>query len=328
METSDYPALNTRLKGPLKMSLHFTRIPGCEKGNSTYRFAVQHYEYFGTFKIIPYGTEVIVVPCNNCNDHKINSKECELILESENNIHGISFKRNSKNADFFIDNETSLLSILNDYRINFNPTIFNKEAFFRTCENEYETPICPKLLQWKNEQKFIDYELPPVKKITYLSLFCPVPEKSINIICNSSDIFRARYGTFIDTKELAISVKYGWNNFHICSYYYQTNHEWLMYTKPLNEILQVPCNKTNFKMYILNDKRTAPSLLDLSFSSLYQHNLNTALNTTNYILPTTLCQQAPPCYFYHLGPFAVSSNKCRYNCNIPLKRRSSHISDW
>ena len=312
------------------MLLHFTRIPGCKKENShSYKFSSQHYEYFGTFKMLPYGTEVIAIPCNNCNEHhKIISKNCELIPKSKHKVYGISFKKNSDTAIFFIENKTSLFSILNNNCIDFHSTVYNKESFFKTCANEDNPNSDPKISLWKKKHKFITYKLPPVIEITYLSLFCPVSEKNIKIICHhSQDIFRARYGTFWQPKELLISVKYGWNIFYICHYQYRINYKWIIYTTPVNEVLEILCNKPNFKMYILNAKNTPPSLLNLCFSNLNQHNLNAALASDD--LPTTLYQQAPPCYFYHLRPFAVSTNKYTcHQCNTVLKHRSSHIADW
>jgi len=49
----------------------------------------------------------------------------------------------------------------------------------------------------------------------FLSIFCPVKEKIIKIICKTSDYYKAIYGTYLDTNELSISVKYGWTIFHI-----------------------------------------------------------------------------------------------------------------
>ena len=62
------------------------------------------------------------------------------------------------------------------------------------------------------------------------------------------------------------------------------------------------------------------SLLNLGLSSLYQNNLNSALNLTKYVVPKTLSQQAPPCYLFHLSPFHLY---------FSVKSHiSSHISDW
>ena len=127
-------------------------------------------------------------------------------------------------------------------------------------------------------------------------------------------------------KEITASLKYGWNIFRICNYYYFTEYDWLLYTKPQNEILSVSCYKRHFKMFILYDKAIVPSLFNLCLSSLFQYNLNSSLEKNKCILPTTICQQAPPCHFYHLIPFDV---KLPQDCNHFYKtQRSSFICDW
>jgi hypothetical protein len=69
------------------------------------------------------------------------------------------------------------------------------------------------------------------------------------------------------------------------------------------------------------------SLLNLSLSSLYQNELNLSLHLSRFILPKTLCQQAPPCYLFHISPVTLSKVSIDYSpCyNYYI---SSHISDW
>ena len=161
----------------------------------------------------------------------------------------------------------------------------------------------------------------------FLSIFCPVKEKSIKIICKTNDYYRAIYGTYLDTKELTISVKYGWTIFHICLYPFWVYHNWNMYTKPLNEILPIHCYKQGFKMFIIYDKTIPPSLFNLCMSSLFQYNLNNVLEKKQYILPETICQKAPPCHFYHVNPFHVRSpHECLYTCN--KTQPSTFICNW
>jgi hypothetical protein len=161
----------------------------------------------------------------------------------------------------------------------------------------------------------------------FLSIFCPVKEKIIKIICKTSDYYKAIYGTYLDTNELSISVKYGWTIFHICQYHSLIFHNWNLYTKPFNEILPIPCHKNHFKMFILYDKTIPPSLFNLCMSSLFQYQLNIVLKKNKYILPTTICQQAPPCHIYHIDPFHVRSpHECYYCRN--KKPNSTFIYDW
>jgi hypothetical protein len=99
------------------------------------------------------------------------------------------------------------------------------------------------------------------KTTQFLSIFCPVKEKNIKIICKTSDYYKAIYGTYLDTNEL----------------------------------------------------------------SIYQ--LNIVLKKNKYILPTTICQQAPPCHIYHIDPFHVRSpHECYYCRN--KKPNSTFIYDW
>jgi hypothetical protein len=172
----------------------------------------------------------------------------------------------------------------------------------------------------------LTYDL-PIETTQFLSIFCPIKEKVIKYICKTNDVYQAIYGTYLDTKEITISIKYGWTIFYICQYNYWIYHDWNLYTSPLNEILPVQCYKKHFKMFILCDKTIPPSLINLCLSSLYQCNLNYALSKNKYILPASICQQAPPCHFYHINPFNVQSpNKCFYTCN--KTQPSTFICDW
>ncbi len=91
---------------------HLTRIPGCNKINDlekcknflppigilsfrTFFFFTQ-YQYLEEARPIRHKALVILIPCNNCNEHKIDPENCEFILDSENRIFGISFKLNRK----------------------------------------------------------------------------------------------------------------------------------------------------------------------------------------------------------------------------------------
>jgi hypothetical protein len=93
------------------------------------------------------------------------------------------------------------------------------------------------------------------------------------------------------------------------------------------KITLVSCNKSNFNMYILNNNRVPMSLLNLNLSSLYQNKLNSALNLTNYAVPKTLSQQAPPCYLFHINSKDLSI-EYHGRCNCCGYFISSHISNW
>jgi len=185
---------------------------------------------------------------------------------------------------------------------------YNREKFFQTYEISkefdfnYITPY-----NFKRPIFFRRSAPPPSNKTTYLSIFCPVSYKEIQLS------YKNKY-------EQTTTVKYGWTMFSICSKYYNDLSQWSICTtqKP-NEITLVSCNKPNFNMYILNNNRVPMSLLNLGLSSLYQNKLNSALNLTKYVVPKTLSQQAPPCYLFHLSPFDLPTEESHI---------SSHISDW
>ena len=89
---------------------HFTRITGCNKMNNSLRefnnfiaaaagkfslfnYFLTHYQYKDeTGPMIRRKALVILIPCNNCNEHKVDPENCEFILDSENRIFGFSFK--------------------------------------------------------------------------------------------------------------------------------------------------------------------------------------------------------------------------------------------
>jgi hypothetical protein len=316
--------------------VHFTRIlgckkkiPECEKRNSRdFTFYPNHYRYFGKVKEICYNTTVIVIPCNNCDkQHKIGPNECELILDSKNNVYAVSLRLKKNMYNFFISDEIYLKSILTDSRILYNFILYyNKDKFFKTYVNEEELSsgrlyLFKKWVMDNNIPMNYGPSLHPLVKTTkYLSVFCPSPEKDVTIICNNdSEFICNEHGTLFYAK-VTTTVKYGWSMFCICEY--QKYPKWFICTTPLNEILQVSCNKPHFQMYIINDKKIFTSLLNLSYSSLHQNNFNIVMNQTKSTVPTTLCQQAPPCYFYHL---LSTSSSCR---NSYSYYPSSHISDW
>jgi hypothetical protein len=81
---------------------HFTRIPGCNKINNlnkcrkfpptsifTFPFFLHHYQYLEETREIRQRTLVILITCNNCNEHKIDPENCEFIHDSKNHVNGI-----------------------------------------------------------------------------------------------------------------------------------------------------------------------------------------------------------------------------------------------
>jgi hypothetical protein len=311
---------------------HFTRIPGCAKINDLEKcknflptrklsfssFFYSHYQYLEETRPIRHKTLVILIPCNNCNEHKIDPENCEFILDSENRIFGISFKITERKSEthYMVRNDF-LGSIRNHIVYSWQPFFYyNKEKFFQTYEISkdfdfnYITPF-----NYKRPIFFYRSAPPPSNKTAYLAIFCPVSEKEIQL-------------SFKNEYEETTTVKYGWTMFCICTKYCLDFSQWSICTtqKP-NEITLVSCNKPNFNMYILNNNRVPMSLLNLSFSSLYQNKLNSALNLTKYVVPKTLSEQAPPCYLFHLSPYdlSIENHDDCYCCGYYI---SSHISDW
>jgi hypothetical protein len=254
---------------------------------------------------------VILIPCNNCNEHKVDPENCEFILDSENRIFGFSFKLTERKSETYYIAKDNFLKSMKEIRLEWllRPFLYyNREKFFQTYEISkefdfnYITPY-----NFKRPIFFRRSAPPPSNKTAYLSIFCPVSYKEIQLS------YKNKY-------EQTTTVKYGWTMFSICSYDYLDLSQWSICTtqKP-NEITLVSCNKPNFTMYILNDNRVPMSLLNLGLSSLYQNKLNSALNLTKYVVPKTLSQQAPPCYLFHLSPFDLPTEESHI---------SSHISDW
>ena len=306
---------------------HFTRTPGVVKINDIEKcemflpkqekrslifYFLTHYQYLEETKQIRHKALVILIPCNNCNEHKVDPENCEFILDSENRIFGFSFKLTERKSETYYIVKNNFLESTKEIWFEWllRPFLYyNREKFFQTYEISkefdfnYITPY-----NFKRPIFFRRSAPPPSNKTAYLSIFCPVSYKEIQLS------YKNKY-------EQTTTVKYGWTMFSICSKYYNDLSQWSICTtqKP-NEITLVSCNKPNFTMYILNDNRVPMSLLNLGLSSLYQNKLNSALNLTKYVVPKTLSQQAPPCYLFHLSPFHLY---------FSVKSHiSSHISDW
>jgi hypothetical protein len=305
---------------------HFTRTPGVVKINDIEKcemflpkqekrslifYFLTHYQYLEETRQIRHKALVILIPCNNCNEHKVDPENCEFILDSENRIFGFSFKLTERKSETYYIAKDNFLKSMKEIWLEWllRPFLYyNREKFFQTYEISkefdfnYITPY-----NFKRPIFFRRSAPPPSNKTTYLSIFCPVSYKEIQLS------YRNKY-------EQTTTVKYGWTMFSICSKYYNDLSQWSICTtqKP-NEITLVSCNKPNFTMYILNDNRVPMSLLNLGLSSLYQNKLNSALNLTKYVVPKTLSQQAPPCYLFHLSPFDLPTEESHI---------SSHISDW
>ena len=306
---------------------HFTRTPGVVKINDIEKcemflpkqekrslifYFLTHYQYLEETRQIRHKALVILIPCNNCNEHKVDPENCEFILDSENRIFGFSFKLTERKSETYYIVKNNFLESTKEIWFEWllRPFLYyNREKFFQTYEISkefdfnYITPY-----NFKRPIFFRRSAPPPSNKTAYLSIFCPVSYKEIQLS------YKNKY-------EQTTTVKYGWTMFSICSKYYNDLSQWSICTtqKP-NEITLVSCNKPNFTMYILNDNRVPMSLLNLGLSSLYQNKLNSALNLTKYVVPKTLSQQAPPCYLFHLSPFHLY---------FSIKSHiSSHISDW
>ena len=306
---------------------HFTRTPGVVKINDIEKcemflpkqekrslifYFLTHYQYLEETRQIRHKALVILIPCNNCNEHKVDPENCEFILDSENRIFGFSFKLTERKSETYYIVKNNFLESTKEIWFEWllRPFLYyNREKFFQTYEISkefdfnYITPY-----NFKRPIFFRRSAPPPSNKTAYLSIFCPVSYKEIQLS------YKNKY-------EQTTTVKYGWTMFSICSKYYNDLSQWSICTtqKP-NEITLVSCNKPNFTMYILNDNRVPMSLLNLGLSSLYQNKLNSALNLTKYVVPKTLSQQAPPCYLFHLSPFHLY---------FSVKSHiSSHISDW
>jgi hypothetical protein len=305
---------------------HFTRTPGVVKINDIEKcemflpkqekrslifYFLTHYQYLEETRQIRHKALVILIPCNNCNEHKVDPENCEFILDSENRIFGFSFKLTERKSETYYIVKNNFLESMKEIWLEWllRPFLYyNREKFFQTYEISkefdfnYITPY-----NFKRPIFFRRSAPPPSNKTAYLSIFCPVSYKEIQLS------YKNKY-------EQTTTVKYGWTMFSICSYDYLDLSQWSICTtqKP-NELTLVSCNKPNFNMYILNNNKVPMSLLNLGLSSLYQNKLNSALNLTKYVVPKTLSQQAPPCYLFHLSPFDLPTEESHI---------SSHISDW
>ncbi len=209
-------------------------------------------------------------------DTAVDPENCEFILDSENRIFGFSFKLTERKSETYYIVKNNFLESTKEIWFEWllRPFLYyNREKFFQTYEISkefdfnYITPY-----NFKRPIFFRRSAPPPSNKTTYLSIFCPVSYKEIQLS------YRNKY-------EQTTTVKYGWTMFSICSYDYLDLSQWSICTtqKP-NEITLVSCNKPNFTMYILNDNRVPMSLLNLGLSSLYQNKLNSALNLTKYVV--------------------------------------------
>jgi len=314
---------------------HFTRIPGVMKINDIEKckmylpsrdhpivyYFLTNYRYLEETRPIRHKTLVIFIPCNNCNEHKVDPENCEFILDSENRISGFSFVRkfNRKSGTYYMVKNDFLGNFMNIFvQRQLAPFLYyNKEKFFQTYEISKEFDF-NYITPFNNKRPILFYpsdRAPKNQKAAYLSIFCPVSSKEIQL-------------SFKNIYEKTTTIKYGWTMFSICSDDFMDLSQWSICTthKP-NEITLVSCNKPKFNMYILNNNREPMSLLNLSLSSLYQNKLNSALNLTNYAVPKTLSQQAPPCYLFHINSKDLSI-EYHGRCNCCGYFISSHISNW
>ena len=313
---------------------HFTRTPGVVKINDIEKcemflpkqekrslifYFLTHYQYLEETRQIRHKALVILIPCNNCNEHKVDPENCEFILDSENRIFGFSFKLTERKSETYYIAKDNFLKSMKEIWLEWllRPFLYyNREKFFQTYEISkefdfnYITPY-----NFKRPIFFRRSAPPPSNKTAYLSIFCPVSYKEIQLS------YKNKY-------EQTTTVKYGWTMFSICSDDFMDLSQWSICTthKP-NEITLVSCNKPKFNMYILNNNRVPMSLLNLSLSSLYQNKLNSALNLTKYAVPKTLSQQAPPCYLFHINSRDLSI-EYHGRCNCCGYFISSHISNW
>jgi len=95
---------------------HFTRTPGVVKINDIEKcemflpkqekrslifYFLTHYQYLEETRQIRHKALVILIPCNNCNEHKVDPENCEFILDSENRIFGFSFKLTERKSETY-----------------------------------------------------------------------------------------------------------------------------------------------------------------------------------------------------------------------------------
>ncbi len=181
---------------------HFTRTPGVIKINDlekcemflpnrqfsfVYYFLTQ-YQYLEETRPIRYKALVILIPCNNCNEYKVDPENCEFILDSENRISGFSFVRkfNRKSGTYYMVKKDFLGNIMNIFLLRqLAPFLYyNKEKFFQTYEISkefdfnYITPF-----NYKRPILFQQSARPPKNKTaSYLSIFVLFPTKKYNLV--------------------------------------------------------------------------------------------------------------------------------------------------
>ena len=312
---------------------HFTRMTGSKKIlqneerkwpqpktwadgiRQNLEFFLHHYQFLEESRKIRQKTVVILVPCDNCNEHKVDPKHCDLILNANSEVQGIAFKIAVAVETFYIVKNNLLEYVLHQEYYQHQPILhFNKEKFFQTYEINKEIDLShnhttPGYSKFMSHLWYLRYFI-----TKYLSLYCPVSEMKIDIIYKN---------TYMHTT----TVKYGWTMFCICYPEHHLFSDWKICTNTTmsRRILKVSCDKPNFNMYILN-QQTPMSLLDLSLSSLHQNKLNFALIPSLSILPRTLCQQAPPCHLFHISPFKLAKQSDNLFCMDSYKSYS--ICDW
>ncbi len=74
-------------------------LPKQEKRSLIFFFT--HYQYLEETRPIRHKALVILIPCNNCNEHKVDPENCEFILDSENHIFGFSFKLTDRKSETY-----------------------------------------------------------------------------------------------------------------------------------------------------------------------------------------------------------------------------------
>jgi hypothetical protein len=72
------------------------------------------YQYLEEVRPIRHKALVILIPGNNCNEHKIDPENCEFILDSENRIFGISFKLTERKSKHITWSKTISLEVYED----------------------------------------------------------------------------------------------------------------------------------------------------------------------------------------------------------------------
>ena len=291
-------------------------VPGAYKKVPPFGWFTPHYEYFGeTITLEEEQSEVVVVPCDNCNPcHTINPNHCKLTLDEKKNVVGILIKLKGPTSSLVTIKEgVNLIHILKDKRIEYLTRSYPTANIFHKAN--------------------LTRQLSPVNITKFYSIFCP--DKSLYKRYKILKIYRQRtctserdyltkqeYPFIFEPEDQILRLTYGWNIFYIC-HYVLSSYTWDF--ESCSELLPVQCDKLNFKMFILHEKPEPPSLLQLCYSSLLQYNLTPALDKRQGSLPKTICEEAPPCYDYHLSPDQSPSNSCYPNC---YRLSSTFIVNW